>query len=790
MRLCAALLGIAVAFGGSRPASAARPLLDKHQWDAYFALFARDVYVPWKPTTVRLDTYSGAPVDFAAYNVDPAEVIIAGANRAARPLDTSHLRPLVRWRFTPPPGYRFESNDVAVPLGTQEGFYVVEARRGDAVQQVWLNRTHVGLMTLESPDGLALWGVDLRSGNALGNMDVAFLEGLRLRSERTDANGIIVWRDARRPTFALASSGAGRAFVSILPQAPVPAAVVGLRLDTAVVRAGERVRFVGFARRRLGNRFRRATGDARVTLAGRGTTLATAVAHVDAAGAFSGELAVPAGTDAGDYAVLANAAGGVGGTSVAIDAAGDVVLDVRALCPCDADRDVPFSVTARRADAPAADVPVRVLVVRTPHVLPPGAPDGVTRWGTTVVYDKTVRTDSDGRARVSLAMPTDGLDSTYGIRATTRGASATSRIVVPNAPVALAIEANAPSSDVGVPIAFDVHGFDPTAGTPAANAAVTVDLSHGPAEQRQSVVLDARGFARVVFKKTNLGSNLALAETTVDGRRALDATAVIVEPSALSGQTLSRQGDVTVALDKPRFRAGERIGVRASASGASGRALVSLEGARTYASHLASVASGSAQASLDVGDPQGAVRVSAAFVRDGAIALGGAPVAIDAPGHARLTELSLDKSSYAAGEVAHVAIHDGPASSGATIALRVADGRESGPALFDDAPGVLDAAATSEQAPASADPEWHAYVAPARSKASDIFAAERQRKVATEAPSLGVAAPRTLVWQIARANGPGVDFTVPNERGHFVVSILKISDDGDVGAASVNFNVQ
>ena len=103
---------------------------------------------------------------------------------------------------------------------------------------------------------------------------------------------------------------------------------------------------------------------------------------------------------------------------------------------------------------------------------------------------------------------------------------------------------------------------------------------------------------------------------------------------------------------------------------------------------------------------------------------------------------------------------------------------------------MLGTGATTEQAPASADPEWHAYVAPASSKASDIFAAERPRKVPTEVPSIGAAAPRTLLWQIVRADGATVDFTVPSERGHFVVSILKMSDDGDVGAASLSFNVQ
>ncbi|MBD5635714.1 MAG: hypothetical protein IAI49_14680, partial [Candidatus Eremiobacteraeota bacterium] len=427
--------------------------------------------------------------------------------------------------------------------------------------------------------------------------------------------------------------------------------------------------------------------------------------------------------------------------------------------------------------------------IRTPHVVPPGAPDDAVRWGTTSVYERSARTDAEGRARVSIATPTDGLDSTYGIRATTRGASATSRIVVPNAAVALAIEANAPSADVGAPVAFDVRGFDPTDGSPAANANVIVRLSHGASEQKQSLTLDARGFGHAIFKQTSLGSNLALAETTAGGRRALDATSVLVEPSALAGRTLSAGSAVSVTLDKGRYKPGERIAVNASAPGSAGDAFLTLDGARTYATRLSSVSHGSASATLGLDDPQGAVRVSAAFVRDGTIATGDSAVALDAPGHARLIELELDKATYAAGEGAHLTIRDAAAGAGATIALRVADGRESEPALFDDAPGLLGTGATSEQAPASADPEWHAYVAPARSKASDIFAAERPRKVA-DVPSIGAAAPRTLLWQIARVEGSVVDFVVPSERGHFIVSILEVFDDGDVGAASLGFNVQ
>jgi uncharacterized protein YfaS (alpha-2-macroglobulin family) len=771
-------------------ASAARPLLDQHQWDAYFALFARDVNVPWKPTSVRLDTYSGAPVDFAAYNVDPAQVIIAGQNRTPRALDTSKLKPLLRWHFSPPPGYRFESNDVPVPLGTQEGFYVIEARRGDAVQQVWLNRTHIGLLTKESPDGLVLWGVDLRSGRAIPHMSVQFLVGLNLITQKTDRDGIIVWRDRSRPSFALAADGAGRAFVSIFPQAPTPQSVVAVRLDSAVVRAGQRVRFVGFARHDFDGIYRKATGDARVTVAGHGTTLASTLVRLDAAGAFSGDIGIPAAVDAGDYAVLASVGGAVGGTSVHVDAASDIALAIHPTCPCDPDRDVPFSVVARRGTLPGAGVAVRVQIVRTPHLVAPGAPDDAARWGTTAVYDRTLRTDAEGRAGVTIPSASDGLDSTYGIRVTARGASATARIVVPSAKVALALEPDAASADVGEPIAFEVRGFDSADGTATPGLSVKVKLSHGPASQEQNVTLDARGTAHVVFKQTYLGANLAIAQASFDGRTALDATAVTVEPSALSGRTISAEGAVSVSLDRARYRPGDTVAVRAQTPGASGDALVTLEGAKTYAMRKTGVSDGSTSTSLPLRDPQGALRVGTAVVRDGAIAMGFAPVNVDAPGHPRLTDLALDKSSYEPGETAHVTVRDGDTKGGATVAYRIADGRESGPALFEDAPGVLASAATSSQAPASDDPEWHAYVAPARSKASDIFAAERPRKVGSEEPSIGAAAPRTLLWRIVRDDTPNLDVPVPAERGHYVLSVLKISDDGDVGAASVAFNVQ
>lgn len=787
-RAIAALVLAAWCFAA--PAFAARPLLDQHQWDKYFALFARDTSVPWKPATVRLDTYSGAAVDLAVYNVDPADVIIAGPNAVPRPLNTKNRKPLLRWRFSPPRGYRFEANDVRVPLGSQEGFYVVEARRGDAVQQVWLNRTRIGLLAQDSPEGLVFWGVDLHSGRALAHMKLSLLVGRQLIERRTDGDGLLVWREPGRPAFALAQYGAGRAFVSLLPQPPPAPAIVAVRLDSAVVRAGSAVRFVGFARKRVGGIYRRTGGAARITVAGRGKTIATARVQLDDSGAFSGTVTIPPGVGEGDYAVLANAASGVGGTSLHVDAASDVTLAIHSTCPCDPRRDVPLTIVAQRGELPAAGVAVRTLVVRSPHVIPPGVPPGAKRWGTTVVYDRISRSDADGLLHVVLSSPSDGLDSTYTVRATTSGASATSSIVVPSASVALALDALQGRADVGAPVAFEVRGFDPTDGAAAKDLTVRVGLEHGATRQERSVTLDARGRAKVVFQKASLGSNLALAQATVDGRTALDAASVLVEPSALGGRTLSDDDDVAVVLDKSQYRPGERLTARATVPGASGDALIALTGSRTYVVRRVRSSDGRAVTTFTVGDPQGAVHVDVACVRDGAIALGSADVALDAPGHEVPTSVALDRAAYAPGESAQVTLHGGGLASPATLAIRIADARESGPAYFGDAGDVLASGATVEETPSSADPQWHAYVVPAGSHASDIFAAERARKVANEVPVIGPAAARTMYWNVERGNGATFDVPVPTAPGRYVLSVMRIAADGDVGAASARFSVR
>ena len=115
-----------------------------------------DSSVPWKRTTVRLDTYSSAPVAFSVYQVDPADVLTAGSNARPRAISTARRRPVASFKFSPPGGYQFQSNVVDVPLGSREGFFVVEARRGDVGEQVWINRSRVGLLVKATPGSLLL----------------------------------------------------------------------------------------------------------------------------------------------------------------------------------------------------------------------------------------------------------------------------------------------------------------------------------------------------------------------------------------------------------------------------------------------------------------------------------------------------------------------------------------------------------------------------------------------------------------------------------------------------------
>src|SRR5665213_878517 len=107
-----ALLCLLLGAAATAQTDAARPIADAHSLDAYFALFAPDSNVPWKPATVRLETYTSAPVDLTVYAVDPSDVLTAGGNARPRAVNTARLHLLAHWQFTPPGGFQFQSNEV------------------------------------------------------------------------------------------------------------------------------------------------------------------------------------------------------------------------------------------------------------------------------------------------------------------------------------------------------------------------------------------------------------------------------------------------------------------------------------------------------------------------------------------------------------------------------------------------------------------------------------------------------------------------------------------------------
>lgn len=785
MGLSAALLAAAV------PARAARPLLDSGKWDASFALFARDTQVPWKRIGVRLDTYSGAPVDFAAYEVDPADVLVAGANARPRALDTAHRTPVVRWRFSPPLGFKFESNDVEVPLGNREGFFVVEARRGQASQQVWLNLSRIGLLTKESAGGIVLYAADLGTGRALAGMRITYLVGSAFTYGKTDASGIAHVTGVR-PRFALAEWGKSRAFVNFVPVPPLPAAVVGVRLDRGLVHAGEHVHAVGFARLRRGNEMRAASGSIKLNVVARGRALVSVSPQLDAAGAFSADIAIPADAPSSDVAVLASANGATGGAVLHVEAVGDAVVAVSAACAtaCPPNADIPLTVSVERGGAPQAERDVRIRVVRTPHVLAPGTPDDAVQWATTAILDREVRTDAAGNARVVIPAPGDDLASTYGITAQSGTASASSRLVTPTAKIALAVGPERTPINIGESAIVNVRGFDALDGAPAGGTPVRLRLIHGPNVQETALTLDSTGRGRATFRDVIPGTSLVTATADTVGGRAFDASAVAMEPSALAAGGGGKSGEIQIDFDSARYRVNGRVNVTAALSGALGDAFVSLDGAHSFTAQTVAVRAGRARSTLTVPASVGDLGAGVAFVRDGAMYYATRDVPVDGPGHPRATALRADQPAYTPGETAKISIVDGAAHNRGTVALRLGDGIPARGADFVDAPDSLAAAGTTTQDPASDDPAWHAWVTPARSTAGDIFGFDRPRAAEKTDTSLAVAAPRALVWRVDENAGDRVDVALPHEKGKYVLSILKMTGDGDVGAATISLTVQ
>ena len=431
--LAAVLVAVSVTIA---PVRAERPIVDLHRLDAYFALFAGDSSVPWKRTTVRLDTYSSAPVALSVYQVDPADVLTAGSNARPRAISTAHRHPVASFNFTPPGGYQFQSNVVDVPLGSREGFFVVEARRGDVGEQVWINRSRVGLLAKATPGSLLLWGVDLGTGMPLARMRVQFVveRYVRKRDDR--------WRRIAALEPLAASGLCARAVGKQLrlPE-PIAAGAVSFGDRRSAHRIGGRSRRWYRARDRFcanascaaccapapeRHKFRIRSGARPIaeSVGARSTAPARSVRRSH----------LPANAPAGDYAVLAQAAGGDRRSDRSRGRQrGDLSLQATADCggSCEPNADVPLHVHASRGG-----VVVAVTVVRSPHVYV-GDPPESTPWATTRWLEASVQTDAGGNAVVAIPHPNDDLPSTYGVHVEASGATADTRIVVPTARAAV-----------------------------------------------------------------------------------------------------------------------------------------------------------------------------------------------------------------------------------------------------------------------------------------------------------------------------------------------------------------
>ncbi len=757
------------------PAPAARPIVDLHKLDAYFALFASDSNVPWQSTTVRLDTYSSAPVDFSVYQVDPGDVLTAGSNARPRAIDTRNRKPVTHFSFTPPGGYQFQSSQVDVQLGSREGFFVVEARRGDVGEQVWINRTRVGLVTKETPRELVIYGTDLGTGRVLSGMRVELLVGSEFIVRQTDAHGILRWNRNPRPVFALAQWGDSYAFTSLLPQAPLANTIVGIRTESAVVHAGDTVRVVGFARARSNDTLRPASGTADVTMRLGGTVVAHEQTPIDASGAFSVRLPVPPNAASGDYAVLGQVDGGIGGATVHVDAnANGLTLDVSSGCdgPCPSNADVPVVVKSSRGG-----VSVRVSVVRSPHVFI-GYTPVQTPWATTRWLDTTVVTDGDGRATVMIPAPTDGLASTYGVRASAGGATADTRIVVATGRAAIRLQLDRDTQTLGTPVNFDVYANDVASGRPVDGATVTVQLQHGPSIQQQTVKTDANGHVRGTFSSPALGMNLVLANATIDGATVNDAGQVDVTTQA-GADINAASSNVSISLDRAVYRAGDDVRVDALLAGAQGNALVTLESAAGVGVNVIAVNGGHARTVLRALNAPGDLRVGAAFVRAGAIEWTAVPLDLDAPGRPRNVGLQLERSAQAATLV----LRDSVPSPG-TVIVRISRGAPTGSAVFETAPSLLAVGLAATQVTAPAGTTWHPWVDSTGDHAQ-VLGFER-RSAPPQDLSIADAETQAIDWKIVQDDGQPYTVQLPGERGRYTISVLKIADDGRVLAASTN----
>jgi len=199
-------------------------------------------------------------------------------------------------------------------------------------------------------------------------------------------------------------------------------------------------------------------------------------------------------------------------------------------------------------------------------------------------------------------------------------------------------------------------------------------------------------------------------------------------------------------------------------------------------------AAGSGHASAGFAVPRNGrdAAIGVAFVRDGAMEYATRPDCDRRTRSRATTTLSADKAAYSPGSVAHMTIADGNERAGATLAIRLADSVRRTALRSKTRRRCLAGPARRRRARPRR-PGLARLVAPTRSTVVDFAGSERS------APQKRVARRRVgarLVWRIDRADKEGFDLALPETPGRYVVSVLKVSDDGDVGAATLAIEVR
>jgi hypothetical protein len=177
----------------------------------------------------------------------------------------------------------------------------------------------------------------------------------------------------------------------------------------------------------------------------------------------------------------------------------------------------------------------------------------------------------------------------------------------------------------------------------------------------------------------------------------------------------------------------------------------------------------------------------AALVRDGALQWSSSPLTVDAPGQPLAAAVRLDKKAYAAGGTALLRLQDIRPGTG-TLFVRITKGTPTGSALFTSAPDLLAIGTTATQDTAGEGTSWHPWVDSTGHHA--LIQTFVRRTAPPDDLTMTQAATASIYWKVDRQTGDSISVPVPASAGKYVLSVLKVDDDGRVAAASTDLVVQ